>query len=157
MLNQAHQRFEAKLTSVQSEISLWQLAHGPLFTVLQVSHANNAEVLPQDAGCLQQIVGVRIARIAAPFRPDGRRADNRNRFFVRKLSRAKRWQTDSAWLNAELLAHGIEYRATPQMLRSVENTFGLAHVWRPMVGRLRAVLVLALRSQRGIAAHRQNG
>lgn len=157
MLNQAHQRFEAKLTSVQSQISLWQLAHGPLFTVLQVSHADHAEMLPQDAGCLQQIVGVWIARIATPFRPDGRRADDSDGFFVRELSRAKRWQADSAWLNAELLAHGIEYRATPQMLRPVENALGLAHIWRPMVGRLRAVLVLALRSQRGIAAHWYNG
>ena len=146
MLEQAHQRFKAKLTSVQSEVCLRQLAHGPLFAFLQVSHADHTEVLSQDAGCLQQVVGVWIARIAAPFRPDGRRANNSDGFFVRELSRAKRWQADSAWLNAKLLAHGIEYRTAPQMLRPVENTLGLAHVRRSMIGRLRAVLVLALRS-----------
>lgn len=142
---------------MKPQISFWQLTDCPFLAVLQIGHANNAEMLAQDAGGFQQVIGVRIARIAAPFRSDGCRADDRNRLFVRKLRRAEGREIQRCWLRAELLTHCVEYRTAPQMIWPVENTLCLAHIRQWVEYRLRAVLVLPLGSQRGIAAHRADG
>ncbi|SAI93441.1 Uncharacterised protein [Enterobacter hormaechei] len=47
MLNQAHQRFEVELAGVHAQIRVGKFADGPLLPLLQVSHTDYAEMLPQ--------------------------------------------------------------------------------------------------------------
>lgn len=67
MLYQAHQLFDIQLTRMEFQIGFWLFTHQPLFTVLQVRHTNNAEVLAQNSRSTQQIIRIRVAGITPPF------------------------------------------------------------------------------------------